>query len=235
MDLFGRPYSVMLLAVALLGNGCSRNLLEERVAEGVIEYALTFPDYDPNGLMAGMLPEKTTVTFTQDKQLAELSAGMGVFRTAIVTDNSQKRMDYHLSLLSKKLVSRLQPRDMLTFNKEKPALTILYTNEVDTIAGYPCKKAVAVFGGIDKPEIELYYTDRIRINYPNWYGPFQEVPGVLLRYEMVQYGMRMRLDAVAVTPGKVDAARFAQKDGYQEVPPAVLDHELQEVLGTFSL
>ncbi|MBK9700159.1 MAG: hypothetical protein IPO79_08690 [Flavobacteriales bacterium] len=131
----------MLLAVALLGNGCSRNLPGgPQVAEGVIEYALTFPDYDPNGLMAGMLPEKTTVTFTQDKQLAELSAGMGVFRTAIVTDNSRKQMDYHLSLLSKKLVSRLQPREMLTFNREQQALTILYTNDVDTIAGYPCKE-----------------------------------------------------------------------------------------------
>ncbi len=30
---------------------------------------------------------------------------------------------------------------------------------------------------------------------PNWFGPFAEVPGVLLRYEMVQYGIRMRLDA----------------------------------------
>ncbi|MBV6404239.1 MAG: hypothetical protein GFGODING_00989 [Flavobacteriales bacterium] len=235
MDLFGRTTSAVLLAVALLGNGCSHGLLQDQVAEGVIEYALSFPDYDPNGLMAGMLPEKTTVTFTQDRQLAELSAGMGVFRTAIVTDNERKQLDYHLSLLSKKLVSRLQPRDMPTFNKEKPALTILYTNEVDTIAGYPCKKAVAVFGAIDKPEIELYYTDRIRIDDPNWYGPFQEVPGVLMRYELVQYGMRMRLDAVAVTPGPVDPVRFALKEGYQEVPPDVLDHELQEVLGTFSL
>ncbi len=235
MDLLGRMTSIVLLAVALLGNGCSQGLLKEGVTEGVIEYALTFPDHDPNGQMAGMLPERTTVCFTPDHQVAEVSAGMGVFRTTIITHNSQKRMDYHLSLLSRKLVSRLHLADMQHFNRDMAALTILHTNEVDTIAGYPCRKAIALFSGVDEPEIDLYYTDRIRIQEPNWYGPFKELDGVLLRYEIVQRGMRMRLEAVSVTPGEVDPARFALRDGYQEVPPSILDHELEAILGSFSL
>ena len=146
MDPKDTTTTAVLLAVALLGNGCGQGLLQEHVAEGVIEYALTFPDYDPDGLMAGMLPEKTTLTFGSGMQMAELSAGMGVFRTSIVTDNEQKEMDYQLSVLSKKLVSHMGQRDILSFNKEKPAVTFLYTGELDTIAGYPCKKAVALFG-----------------------------------------------------------------------------------------
>ncbi|HRD52792.1 MAG TPA: hypothetical protein PKY96_09100, partial [Flavobacteriales bacterium] len=68
-------------AGALLLSGCNTNLLQSRVSEGTIEYALSFPGYDPNGLMSGMLPEKTILTFTEDKQAAEVSAGMGLFRT----------------------------------------------------------------------------------------------------------------------------------------------------------
>lgn len=218
----------------LLTAGCGHSLLQRRVTEGVIEYAITFPDYDPNGLMAGMLPEKTTLSFNEERQAVDLSAGMGIFRTSMVVNTPEKVMDYHMSVMSKRLVAELHPRDLQAFNKESQALTILYTNEVDTIAGYPCKKAVAVYNGIGQPEVELWYTDAIEMDAPNWYGPFSEIPGVLLRYEMIQYGIRMQLNATSVTPGPVDASKFALKEDHEKVAPEVLHHELEEVLGTFT-
>lgn len=232
-----RPTKVLIISalMAPLLSACGTGLLTPKVDEGVIEYALSFPDYDPNGIMAGMLPERTTVTFANNMQVAELSAGMGIFRTAMVTDNKEKAMDYHLSLMSKKMVAHMVPRDLLMFNKDGGIPTIIFTNEVDTIAGYPCKRAVAVFSKIDQPEIELWYTDRIDMQNPNWFGPFADVPGVLLRYDVVQYGMRMRLDAISVQPGKVDPAKFKVKEDHDAVAPDVLHHELAEVLGTFSM
>jgi len=227
------PY---LFALALpLFSGCSSNLLNTKVGEGVIEYALSFPEYDPNGIMAGMLPERTTLAFAEDKQVAELSAGMGIFRTTMVTDGVKKDMNYHLSMMSKKMVAHMLPRDLNVFNQENGTPTILYTEDTDTIAGYPCKRAIAVFDRIDRTEIELWYTDRIDLKNPNWFGPFAEVPGVLLRYDVVQYGMRMRLEALSVQPGKVDPAKFKVKEDFEKVPAEVLQHELAEVLGTFSM
>lgn len=225
---------VATLAAPLL-SGCTSNLLDRRVAEGVIEYALSFPDYDPNGIMAGMLPERTTVSFADGKQVAELSAGMGIFRTTMVVDGVQKALDYHLSMMSKKMVAHLQPRDMGLFNQESGTPTIIYTQDRDTIAGYPCKRAIAIFDRIEHAETELWYTDQIELQNPNWFGPFAEIPGVLLRYDVVQYGMRMRLDALSVQPGEVDPAKFSVKDDFDKVQPEVLHHELAEVLGTFSM
>jgi hypothetical protein len=222
-----------LVSIAFLSNSCGSGMMKDQVKEGVIEYSLTFPDYDPNGLMAGMLPEKTTLYFNEEQQVADLSAGMGVFRTSMVVNTPLQIMDYHMSVMSKKLVSQLGPRDLVLFNKESAALTILYTDATDTIAGFPCKKAIAVYNGIDQPEVELWYTDAIRMDKPNWYGPYMEIPGVLLRYEMVQYGMRMRLDATSVTPGPVDPSKFLVKPDHDHVTPEVLHHELEEVLSTF--
>jgi GLPGLI family protein len=230
-----RHAALFLPLVAMLCNSCNSSLLEQRVAEGVIEYALSFPDYDPNGLMAGMLPERSTLTFKEDKQVAELSAGMGVFRTSMVTNNSDQAMDYHLSLMSKKIVAHMAPSDLELFNPAANKPTILYTNAVDTIAGYPCRKAVAVFDAMDQVECELWYTDKIHIANPNWFGPFAEIPGVLLRYDVVQYGMRMRLTALSVTPSEVDPAKFTPKQEFEQVKPEVLHHELAEVLSTFSM
>ncbi len=232
-----RPPALAALAFGtlLLHSGCGQDLLHRKVSEGVIEYALSFPEYDPNGLMANMLPEHTTLTFTPDKQLAELNAGMGVFRTSMVMNNASKHLDYHMSVMSKKLVANIGPSDLHLFNEDSQPLTILYSDQVDTVAGFPCHKAVAIFAGMDQPEVELWYTDRLEVKDPNWFGPYSEIPGVLLRYEVVQYGMRMRLDAVAVKPGPVDQARFAAKPDYQVVSPEVLHHEFEEVLGTFTM
>jgi GLPGLI family protein len=222
-------------AVLFLGNGCGNVLLQQKLTEGVIEYALTFPEYDPMSLMADMLPERTTLSFNETQQAAELSAGMGVFRTSMVVNNESKSMDYHLSVLSKKLVSHLLEKDVALMNKEEAAMAFIWTDDIDTIAGYPCKKAIAVYDGVDEPEIELWYTDRIQVKDPNWFGPYRNVPGVLLRSTIVQYGMRMHLDAVSITPGPVDPSKFEVKQDHESVPPAVLQHELNEVLGTFSI
>lgn len=221
--------------VALLLGGCNTGLLNSRIDEGVIEYAMTFPEYDPNGIMAGMLPEKTVLSFSDDRQVAELSAGMGIFRTTLITNNSEQAMDYHLSLMSKKIVAHILPVDLPLFTQQQSKPILLFTQEVDTIAGYPCRKAVAVFEDLNEAEVEVWYTDRIALKDPNWFGPFAEVPGVLMRYDVLQYGMRMRLEAVTVTPGKVDQAKFDVKQEYQAVPPQVLNSELAEVLRTFAM
>lgn len=218
-----------------LFHGCTTGLLSGKVYEGVIEYALSFPEYDPNGIMAGMLPERTTVSFTDERQVAELSAGMGMFKTTMMADNANEAMDYHLSLMSKKIVARMLPSDLGMFQVQTSNPTILFTNDVDTVAGYPCKRAMAIFDDISQPEIELWYTDRIAMKNPNWFGPFSEVPGVLLRYELVQNGVRMRLNAISVQPGEVDPAKFEVKQDFEKVPPTVLQHELEEVLGTFTM
>lgn len=231
-----RPlFAPLALSSLLFCSGCGHDLLNRKVSEGSIEYALTFPEYDPNGLMANMLPEKTTMTFAPGKQVAELSAGMGVFRTSMVADNDRKSLDYHLSVMSKRLVSNMGQRDLHIFNDDFQPITILYTDQTDTVAGYPCRKAVAVFPDIDQPEVELWYTDMIDVKDPNWFGPYSEIPGVLLRYEVVQYGMRMRLDATSVVAGPVDPAKFQARADHQAVSPEVLHREFQEVLSTFTM
>lgn len=228
-------HSLAALALVPILGGCSNGFLDQRMDEGVIEYALSFPGYDPEGLMAGMLPESTTLTFAEGKQLAELSAGMGIFRTHMVVDNEARSMDYHMSLMSKKIMSHLVPRDLDVITDGMPKPYLLHTNDMDTIAGFACKRIVAIFDRIDLPEVDIWYTEDIDLEDANWFGPFAEVPGVMLSYEMIQYGLRMRLDAVTITPGKVDPLKFEARNEYDQVEPDILHHEMAEVLGTFTM
>lgn len=221
-----------ILGVVLMASGCGSSLFSGRVSEGVIEYGVTFPDMDPDGLMSGMLPDKTTLSFDREHQSMDLSAGMGIFRTSMVVNTPDKVVDYHMSMMGKNLVAILKPRDLLTFDKTPPAMTVIFSEGTDTIAGYPCKKAVLIYADMNEPEKVVWYTDQIAMDTPNWYGPFKDIPGVLMRYEFTQNSIRMRLEAVSVHPGEVKASKFEVQPDHQVVSPEVLYSQLDEVLGT---
>jgi len=221
-----------ILGTLLLVSGCGSTLLSSRISEGVIEYGVTFPDMDPEGLMSGMLPDKTVLSFDREHQSMDLSAGMGIFRTSMVVNTPEQVVDYHMSMMGKNLVAILKPRDLLTFDKNPAAMTVIFSEGIDTIAGYPCKKAELVYADMNMPEKVVWYTDQIAMDTPNWYGPFKEIPGVLMRYEFTQNNIRMRLEATSVHAGEVKASKFEVQPDHQVVSPEVLYSQLDEVLGT---
>lgn len=227
--------TVLAVTAAMLSaSGCGHSLLTGGITEGVIEYKMSFPGMDPNGLMTGMLPEKSELSFADGKQSIDLSAGMGIFRTSMVINNAAREVDYHMSIMGKSLFAKYGPRDLQAIDSTPPPMTVLYTNSMDTIAGYPCKKAYLIYQDMNRPEEEVWYTDAIALEDPNWYSPYKEIPGVLMRYEVVQHHIRVRMEASSVKPGPVDKAKFELRPGHEEVSPAVLDRELDEVLGTFN-
>lgn len=232
---FKKPSFAALIAIGLLlSGGCGRSFISGAITEGVIEYNMSFPGVDPNGLMAGMLPQKSELTFAEGQQSMDLSAGMGIFRTSMVINTPAHEVDYHMSVMGKNLFAKYHPKDLQAIEDLPDPVRVLYTNSRDTIAGYPCKKAYVIYGGMDRPEEEVWYTDEIAMTDPNWYSPYKDIPGVLMRYEVTQHHIRIRLEASAVKPGKVDKKKFELRPGHKEVAPAVLDQEMEAVLGTFS-
>lgn len=219
----------------LLFAGCQNSGLKQGLSEGIIEYSISFPDMDPDGIMAGMLPDATTLKFKNGREVNELSAGMGVFKTTVLTDNNEQKLDYHLSILGKKLVSELGVNDLDQVIAREGTMNYIFTNTIDTIAGYPCKKAIVVYNEIGLKEIEVYYTEDIAIKNVNWYNPFREIPGVMLRYEFTQYDMRMRLEANSVVAASLSDEDFQKPAGFEEVVPERISKELSEVMGTFSM
>lgn len=227
------PLAIVSLSCLLLNPGCGTTMLGGR-GSGVIEYTMSFPGLDPNGLMADMLPSKTVLTYNREHQSLDLSAGMGVFKTSMVVNTPAKELNYHMSVMGKNLMAVLHTRDLSNLNQGEPPLAIVYTSAMDTIAGFPCKQAFIIYEGIDRPEEEVWYTDEIPMDSPNWFGPYSEVPGVLMRYDLVQHHVRMHMEATSVKPGPVDAALFAVRPDHQQVSPEVLYQQMDEVLGAFA-
>ncbi|MBS1569249.1 MAG: hypothetical protein JST45_07365 [Bacteroidetes bacterium] len=217
----------------LLTNGCGSSMMGG-AKEGTIEYAMSFPDLDPNGLMADMLPDKTVLSFNQEHQSLDLSAGMGVFKTSMVVNTPARVLDYHMSVMGKNLMAELHPRDLPNLNEGEPPLTVVYTSAVDTIAGYRCRQAYVIYENIGRPAEEVWFTDEIDMDTPNWFGPYSEVPGVLMRYDVVQHKIRMHMEATKVKLCSVDPALFQARPSHDKVSPDVLYQQMDEVLGAFA-
>ena len=232
-----RPYLYLPALVSLLAlvlGGCGNQGLGGSAEEGTVEYAMSFPEMPPNGLMANMLPEKAVLSFNRDHQSMDLSAGMGVFRTSMVVNTQAQVVDYHMSVMGKNLVAAFKRRDLVSLNKTEAPLSVLLTSARDTIAGLPCKQAYLIYGTMGTPEAEVWYTDVLDPETPNWYSPFNDIPGVLMRYEVVQHNIRMRMEATKVTLGPVDPAIFEKRKEHQEVSPEVFHAQLDDVLGAFN-
>ena len=229
------PLATFVLALGLLftSSGCNHGFTGNG-PEGTIEYTMSFPEMDPNGLMADMLPEKTILSFNKDHQSLDLSAGMGIFKTSMVVNTPDQIVDYHMSIMGKSLMAELRRRDLLNLNKTAPTIAVINTLARDTIAGLPCKQAFLIYEGIDMQEAEVWYTEAIQMENPNWYGPYSDIPGILMRYEIVQHNIRMRFEAKSVKMGPVDQVKFAIRSDHEQVSPEVLYQQLDEVLGTFS-
>lgn len=225
------------LIIGLVTISCSRfNAFDRRINEGLIEYEVTFPYLDDsNNMLASLLPEKMQMYFQKDRYTTELATVGGLFKNRFVASYDERTLVHQLKVFKKKLEASYNKTAVQHQINSLPQLTIIETNEIDTVAGFPCRKAIGIFDHISLPEMTIYYTDRINIESPNWFNQFSGIDGVLMQYEIEQLGIRMRFRAKSVQSLKVNPKDLLPEPDYKDVTPDQLQVEIQELLNSFNL
>jgi len=195
------------------------------LSEGVIEYDATVLNTD--NPMASFAPSKMTFRFKTTKCRAELSAAMGIFKTAFISNSEKKILVQLVKVLNDKLAHTYDLAAMKKENEALPQFTIVKSEEVKVIAGYNCKKATAKFADKQFPDFDVYYTNEIDIASPNWGTPFNDIEGVLMEYQVSRYGMDLRFTAKSVTGGEVESTLFEIPKDYKVVSAEFLDNYLK--------
>lgn len=234
------PFRIPILACLLMGvivNSCSEfNAFDQRMRQGVIEYAVTFPYMDGSqNMMSSLLPDKMHMYFKHDQYATEFATVGGLFKNRFISYQNESRLVHQLKVFKKKFESEYDQNSIQRQVYNLPQLTIVETNEVDTVAGFHCKKAIGIFDHVSLPEMTIYYTDEINIESPNWCTQFFPLEGVLLQYEMEQFGMRMRFRATSVQGLDVEDALLEPEPGYEHVSPDQLQVEIEELLNSFNM
>ena len=207
---------VVVTASTSLFSSCSMIEGEAGISEGIINYEVSYPYYD--GLMKEMLPDEMTLTFKDNVYNTELSSG-NMFRTSFIADCPAKTLLHSLKFMNTKSKVVLDQEDVVRMLENLPPFTIVETNDVDSVAGFLCSKAIGVFDDISLPDMVILYTNEISIDDVNWCNQFSEIDGVLLAYETEQFGLRTRYRASSIEELKVEDANFEVSSEFEGVTP----------------
>jgi hypothetical protein len=213
------PLIILILIVA--GAGTYYFLPEEfrpgKHNEGLIMYDVTYPYY--TGPMGNIIPDEMSLHFKNGEYVTELSSG-GFFLNRFIVDNSKYTLTHEVKTIGVKATTHVNEETIDHMLDEFPAFDIIFTTQTDSVAGFLCHKAIGVFHDIAYPDMTLYYTDSLAIKgleNGNWCNQFAEIPGVLMQYEMEQFGMRTRLRARNFQHVEVDPEVFERLPDLQEV------------------
>ena len=202
-------------------SGCKHSLFNSHLSEGIIEYKIVV--LDTNNAMAKFAPDKMIVKFKNNLSYAQVIAGMGLFETDFINDEPDKKIMQLVRLLSKK-VSYIA--DTTAVNKElkqSPQLVTTPAPETKVIAGYKCKKVNVSYKDGKMPPFEIYYTEDIELEDPNWATPFKDIKGVMMGYRIKRYGFYMEFTANKVDMEDVDDKIFTIPQEYKKISKEQID------------
>ena len=199
------------------------------IAEGVIEYDITYPKLDPNSMMVSGMPNKAYLRFKDNNTSNDMSGMMGLISITYIANHTKQAVEQRLTLINKKYASTISPDDLKRLNDS-------YVSEVQEgsatqqIAGFTCKEAIVKL--MDGKEAKVYYTNEIGITNPNWSNPYSKIDGVLMDFQMERYGVAMHLKAKSVLAQKVDDSTFqlpADSVEYKRIVFSELEKILQDL------
>ncbi|MGB6035833.1 MAG: hypothetical protein WBG42_06165 [Cryomorphaceae bacterium] len=234
LAVWSAPVVIMLLLVTACSQ-IANNVFESKPSEGIIKYKISFPDVSDESITATLLPDQMTYAFTPSSFASNFETAGGVFKNRIVANRDTRTVDHQLKVFRKKIETKMQETDVIQMLADYPKAAIIRTNQTDTIAGYHCQKALIVFEDMGKKEIEVFYTNQIEMDSPNWCTQYHEIEGVLMAYEIVEFGIRMRLEAEEVKTPLEDLQMLQAEAEYSEITKEMMDIELEQLVQTFEL
>lgn len=211
--------ALLLLLVSCGGNG------NEHVKEGVLTFAIDYPDSKDNFFLYHVLPKEMKASFKDNKM--ELKIKKANLENTIVIDGKAQSIcafyDY-----GEKFSSNLNDADELQLLAKQPNYKVRFTKETDTLAGFNIKKAIVTDPNRPNEKIEVWYTKDIVFKNPNWFNGFEKIPGVMLKYSVQQYGMKMefkakKFEAVTVPDSVVMLSRPGKLITHAEFDKKIVD------------
>ncbi len=201
-----------IFLILILGSCGQGN--DKAVDEGSIEYTATV--VDQNNPMATLAPSKMIIKFKHNKSCAEMSAGMGLFVTAFVSDPEKKTLTQLVKLLTKKF-SLVQNATEIAKENEAYKFELTPLKETKVIAGYKCQKVHVKMADEFQTEFDVFYTNELSIENPNFANPFYMIDGVLMEYQMKKFGLEMKFTAKTVKKEAIDDATFELPADYKAI------------------
>lgn len=221
-----------VLGVVLIHTSCDSKLFKKGIKEGTIEYSITYPQIPENNYLLDIMPDQMEMTFKDGIFRSDISAGMGLFQTSIISNKEDKMLTHSVKLLNKKYASTLGSEDIIAVSPYYKDIRFEFTDKTKKIAGYECSEAIAHIKGDSSWSFSVFYTNEINIETPNRLTPFEPIEGVLMEYDLYNYNTHMHFEAQEVTEKEVDPSLIDLEDGYVMITPSELKSEIESIFAS---
>lgn len=201
--------------------------------EGVIYYDVTFP-FLGESVLVNVFPEELVVSFKDNEVRGTLRAIGGIVTTEFIADNEELLLYQVLKSFQEKSYCKLSENEVVTRLGEMPVFEYQPTDEVEMVAGIPCKVTIAKFTTDSMPPIRLLHTDALGLENPNWFTQYHEIEDVLLGYEIEHFGMRMKLTARKFENIEISEKEFEIDVAYKQVSPNEMDQLFTGLMDEFT-
>lgn len=201
--------------------------------QGIIAYNVSYPKMDKHNLMFGFMPKKMIFKFKENKYKTSLSAGMGMFKTDFIVDQEEDQFSQMVKLINKKYILTLKGSDIDLSISKLPAFHVEHTGETKRILDYECKKAIITIDNEANDAFTVFYTNKIKLDTPNWNTQFKEINGVMLEYQYEKYGVCMHFKAKNIKFTKINDKEFEIGQKYEAISELKMDTEMQEIFDSF--
>lgn len=215
-----------LILILTLGS-CGENPFSSKITDGIITYKIEYPSINEDNAMLDLMPKKMEMAISGEDYRTDIIAGMGLFKTSIISKGNQENITHSVKLLNKKYASELDHDDIKIINPTLANLEIEVTGNTKEIAGIKCKEVIVKDS--EGSEFKAYFTKSFKIKNPNKGTPFEEIPGVLMEYEFVNYDTHMKFIAEEVKEKTIEKEDLMLESGYAMVEPIRLKAEIQSI------
>lgn len=222
-------FTLLLLSVFLSNCGS-----KDSTPHGVIVYNVSYPVLE-HSILENVLPSEMTILYKGDMARGQLRSVGGIVNSEFISNQQTKVFKQLLKSYQDYYVCELNQDGVDQFIQTFPSLRFEPTEETIVVAGYNCEVTLAYNdANSEAAPMRVYHTNELQITNPNWYTQFNSIDGVLMGYELEQFGMTMRLEAKEVLERPIEDAAFLVDPKYVSVNSQEMETKFEHLISEFN-
>lgn len=203
------------------------------VNEGLIKYDITFNNEEKKtNSVIELLPTEMEQLFKDGSSKCKIEGFMGMFLTAMISNTKTTTNSYIFKVMADKNYCQTKVGQPTLGFDPMPGMHLKKTLQKKEIAGYKAKKVIVTFDDPKIPSFDVYYTEEINIENPNWSNPYSKINGVLLEFRVKMKGITMIIKAKEVINKEIQDSEFDIPEGFKKVSPITLDSIIIKIMNS---
>ena len=172
---------------------------------------------------ADMMPKTMKYQFADGLTSSQISAGMGLLHSDVISNRDEQSLIQTLSILGKKYKVVYDRKQIDSVVAAEPKMKLIPGEETKKIAGYNCKVVRCDFEDPALTDVDIYYTTEIKLSDPNWFSIYSGIDGVLMEFYLYRYNIHMKLTAKQVIKEPIENSVFEVGSDYNLISSAEMD------------